>query len=369
MIFSNYLRIDPAPRAHSETSFAHLDRRAGSAYEQVRDQMETWAAGLPQTAQLEIQARVQSGDDRAFDSAFFELYLHELLLMTGHAVALHPPLKGTTKRPDFLASSGGAAHVVIEASVVTETTDKERANDARLNTLYDAINERINSPDYWVSLDVQGATSTPIPVAAWVTKIRGWMNSLSYDELVAVGQRQLWDRHQVLELCHDDAIFFFRLIAKSEQVRGRPGMRSLGALGSGAEWVTSRFEIARTLRKKASRYGALEYPYVIAINCLGPFCDWEEIRDGIFGEDGFWPLSGKPSNTRVSAVFAAHHLLPWSITRAGVLLFVNPNATRPYSGPLTELPRVIVGTDCRPAILDGKQPREWFGLDESWPGE
>jgi hypothetical protein len=172
----------------------------------------------------------------------------------------------------------------------------------------------------------------------------------------------------VLEIPHNGALFFVEPIAKKESARGKAGVRPLGVLGASGEWVTSHLEIANALKRKAGRYGKVSQPYVIAINCLGPHCDWEEIRDGVYGDEGLWPNVEHPVFTRVSAVVAVHHLLPRSITRAGVVLFHNPNAAYPYSGPLTALPQVSVNSG-RPTIVDGTHPREWFGLKEIWPTE
>jgi hypothetical protein len=359
MIFTSRLRTDPSPRQYSEGSHAHLDRRAGPDFDHVRKQIELWASALPPSVFSKVQRRMQSGDEREFESVFFELYVHELLVKTGHSVTHHPVLGETTKRPDFLAAAQGRT-VIVEASVVTETAEADRANAARLNSLYDAINQRIKSPDYWISLDVEGVTDTPIPVVAWTAKLQAWIDSLDYTTITAASES--------FEISHDSAIFHFRVLSKSESMRGNADVRPLGALSAGAEWVSSRFDVAKTLRRKAARYGKPPHPYVIAINCVGPNCDWEEIRDGVFGSDGLWPFVARPVFTRVSAVVAVHHLLPWSIARAGVLVFPNPNAALPYLGPLAALPQAMCDSK-RTVIVDGTHPREWFGLERIWPAE
>ena len=86
MIFSASPRTDASPKDYSEPSYAHFNRRAGHDYDRMRDLIEAWAARLPQSAYVELQGRMQSGDNNEFDSAFFELYVHELLVRTGHAV-------------------------------------------------------------------------------------------------------------------------------------------------------------------------------------------------------------------------------------------------------------------------------------------
>jgi hypothetical protein len=156
-----------------------MNRRAGRDYDRIRDLIEVWAAKLPLSAYADLQGRMQSGDDNDFDSAFFELYLHELLVTTGHAATSHPVIRGTSKRPDFLASTPEKADVIVEAKVVTEKSKGERAADARLSALYDAIDQRIQSTDYFISVAFDGSFSTSIPVASWCRDIQSWLDGLN----------------------------------------------------------------------------------------------------------------------------------------------------------------------------------------------
>jgi hypothetical protein len=235
-----------------------------------------------------------------------------------------------------------------------------------LNALYDAINDRVQSPDYFIGLDVEGTANTPIPIASWCQQIQTWLALLDYDEIVAIGNRGFFDCLPDLELDHDGVIVVFRPIAKKQSARGKHGVRPLGAQGREGSWVTSHIDIAKTLKRKAIRYGTLAMQYIIAVNCTGPLSDWEEVGNAIFGDQGIWPSPDRPSFRRVSAVIATHHLLPRSVTRADVRLFHNPNATFPYRGVLTALPQAKSESG-QIKEGDGKHPRDWFGLSDSWP--
>ncbi len=83
-------------------------------------------------------------------------------------------------------------------------------------------------------------------------------------------------------------------------------MASLGeplGLSRTACWVTSRLAIRDALKKKAVRYGQLQEPYIIVVNCLGEMCDESEIDDGIYGKDGLWTSLSSQTLTRVTARF------------------------------------------------------------------
>ena len=105
---------------------------------------------------------------------------------------------------------------------------------------------------------------------------------------------------------------------------------SMGLQGGQACWVTSHIDIAKAIEESHTRR-RMAFPFVIAVNCTGPWTDWEEIRDSIFGDEGLWPSAHRALFRRVSPVLAVHHLLPWSVARADAWLFHNPNAAIPYS--------------------------------------
>jgi hypothetical protein len=83
MIFSDFVRTDANHRKFSERRFSHINRSAEPEYFRIRELLESWAAHVPDPERFQFEQRIQSGDDRAFDSAFFELYIHELHLRTG----------------------------------------------------------------------------------------------------------------------------------------------------------------------------------------------------------------------------------------------------------------------------------------------
>jgi hypothetical protein len=366
MIFSNCERTEISPRRYSEPIFTHLDRSARLEFARIRQLIDAWFSHLPETCQTDVQARIRSGNDRAFHSAFLEIYIHELLTTTGHLVAVHPELPHTSKRPDFLATAIDSSATIFEAVVATETSAKEIGDSARLNALYDAIQERIRSPDHYLGLDIEGSPNTPIPLTDWCRQIQSWVGSLNYDHIVAIGQRGGFDQLPSLELLHDGLIVTVEPIAKKKSARGNPGIRPLGAQSFEGCWITSHLEIAKSVSKKATRYGDLAQPYIVVVNCIGEHCDLEEIDEAMYGNQGLWSSVTHPTFRRLSAVLAVHHLFPWSASRAGVRLFHNPHANYPYTGTFTELPQAV-SVAGKIQKSNGTNPEIYFGLSETWP--
>lgn len=301
---------------------------------------------------------MHSKDDHKFHAAFLELYAHELLLRSGHRIALHPELQGTNKRPDFSADDGSGVATVFECTVVTELSDAERARRNIVNRLYDAINQ-IQSLNFFISLDCSGYARSPVPHKKWLSTLNDWLGALNVETVTKTGVALQWDDLPTLNLVHDGLEIVVTPVAKRSPTHGR----LIGVLGSEGALITSHQDIAQAIRKKAGRYGAQPGQYVIVVNCLGELCDLEEIDLAIQGQVGIWPLGSSPKHTRVSAVLAIHHLLPWSVATAPVTLYHNPDARLPYRGPLTKLPQVTKGIR-----IEGVRPNAILGLPDAWPG-
>src|SRR5437773_9134038 len=146
-LFDDILRSQRGPATHTEDTFSFLNRSAWPASEGVRNLLESFFRRYPSSESAELKSNFKT----QFDSAFFELYLHELLLRLGCEVTVHPTLNGTDAKPDCLARFRGQ-EVIVEAVIATDRTDKERARDARLNALYDAINRKTISPNFIICL-------------------------------------------------------------------------------------------------------------------------------------------------------------------------------------------------------------------------
>ena len=158
-----------------------------------------------------------------------------------------------------------------------------------------------------------------------------------------------------------------------------------------ASWVQPRLAIRDAVNGKATRYGDLDLPYVVAVNAMSDFANEEDAVDALFGplativqrtgegdEHEFarlpdsvwnseWKGPGEPTNTRVSAVLSTERLTPWSVGQQRARLIINPWAQKP-------LPEPALGVDVLrlqgPWLrrFPGKDLRTIFGCPEGWPG-
>jgi hypothetical protein len=95
-------------------------------------------------------------------SAFFELFLHELLLRMDNRVEVHPTLQGNPRRPDFLVLPLVGSSFYVEAVLAMDETNEEAAARARMHAVYDAIN-RMDSPHFFIGMNVRGTPDTAPP--------------------------------------------------------------------------------------------------------------------------------------------------------------------------------------------------------------
>jgi hypothetical protein len=378
------------PALSAESSFSYLNRSARTKAERIRQTLEMWFARYPRAEQADLRGRFRSGDDRQHHSAFFELLLHEVLQKIGCAVEIHPSVHGgeTTRHPDFLVEPSEGSCFYVEAVVATGESAEESAARARMNQLNDALN-RLDSPDFFVGLDISGLPDTPPPGRRLRAFLQARLSRLDPDEIA-----ENWDsggKNAVphWDFSHEGWSITIYPIPKSTGLRGKKGIRPIGIQSEGFRFADSRTPVRNAILAKAGRYGDLELPYVVAVNALAKLgVDEIDIMEALFGKEqyvvpfgqtgmvgepemsrapnGAWTSEFGPRYTRVSAVFLAIGLSPWTLGRTAIRLVHNPWAQRPYSSPLTRFPQGIP-KEGKMLWQGGDSLHEVLGLPSGWP--
>ena len=83
----------------------------------MRSTLERWFAEYPEDAKKDLRARFRKSDHN-HDSAFFELFLHEVFQQLGLTPTVHPEPSTGRGRPDFAITSRTGSTTYVEASVV-----------------------------------------------------------------------------------------------------------------------------------------------------------------------------------------------------------------------------------------------------------
>ncbi|WP_038384411.1 hypothetical protein [Bradyrhizobium elkanii] len=379
-IFDDIPREDDNLPLPHETQFAYLNRSGRPEATRVREKVEAWFAAYPETHRDALIARFRSAIDDQHRSAFFELFLYHLLLARGcKIIAIEPKLEHTDKSPDFLVENSKGERFYLEAVQASGLSNQEVAAQARLNTALSAI-DSTPSPLHFLDLKVTGSPTHPLSTKKMKTALKSWIAGLPTDETARDAAPFVWEEHGAK-------------IQLSAWTRNKPDEqgRAIGIRRSPVMRIDPSQEIRPGFKKKASRYGKLDHPYVVALNALSTHHSELVVHDALFGTpyvriskgpngeeivedlrrpDGVWygPPDGRPQNTRLSGVLALMKIDPWNFAAKTGLLIPNPWAEKP-------LPDLGLGTAELVVVEDefereeGKPMHELVGLPAVWPEE
>jgi hypothetical protein len=365
MVFDSGTRTYQGPRDHGESQFAFLNRSGRPPFVAARRRIDEWYSRLCDGLKEGVIQRLRSGDDRSFDAAFWELYLHELFSRLDYEISCEPTLPNARKI-DFLLRRGDAAFY-LEATAAGISNER-RGADARRDRIYRELNQ-INTTSFMLGISIDEAGPGDAPRLARLRDDLGaWLSSLDPDDVV----RQ-WEAHgEVSSYSWSGGggwVITFDALPNKPELRDDPVDRPLGLfVDYTADIVRGETALARALKdKQPSGYGDLPLPYVVAVNetFLLPFHSPESHRVNVmFGTpkpsyldgsglhwvrqgNGFWRGPGAhPRNRRLAAVLFASGLTPWTIGQAGLEWWDNPFASRPVPEEL--LPDVAARRQLRP---------------------
>ena len=139
----------------NETTYAFLDRTAKPEYGRIRAMLNRWFARYPPDRQYALAQRMRHRRglkrERQFQSAFFELYLHEFLRGTGGQVAVEPVPDSPF---DFHVEEGNLCYRV-EAADVWVNAGTHLEEDANALDALDWLYE-IEASDFRLSVTIRG---------------------------------------------------------------------------------------------------------------------------------------------------------------------------------------------------------------------
>ena len=178
----------------------------------------------------------------------------------------------------------------------------------------------------------------------------------------------------------------FSVLPKRRDAWGRNTSRTIGIYGVQTRWGGADDSLKKSLSAKAKHYGHIDYPFLIAVNCLsGWVIDKEEERAALFGTteefvpaysdqlavrqrpNGFWGIQDYPKYTRVSGVILGV-ALPYSIPKYRPCLYHNPWAgglRSDVNWPFEQATWENGDVRYAPGI---KSMADVLQLPENWPG-
>jgi hypothetical protein len=388
-VFDQSERTDVTHATYSESMFAFLNRVAGPFWQRVRDLIEVWFERLCDDAKADVAARLRSGDDRQFHAAFFELYCHETLLRLGYRLACHPDV-GQGRRPDFLAEDGHGS-LVLEATVAARS-DEEVAAGRREAQVYDAIN-RMESPDFFLYVEVQEAGQSPPSAARLRPRLQAWLKAVNYDAIRrSADSGNLFRSPDVPRFQWEDGGWRVQFIPIPKyRARGKPGLRPIGVHAPTVGFVDDGGPIRKAVTDKANAYGEFDILYVIAIGVHGFFPDDIDVTNALFGSeqvavrtyedgrvetfpsrarDGAWIGLGGVQHRQISGVLSAPRLQALTVASTVPTFWHHPAAAHEFV--VTNAPWREAVVDPSSGQLSFREPSiraaSFFDLEDDWPG-
>lgn len=375
-LFDDIPRPDTDVPDQHEAAFAYLNRSGRSEAARVRQLVEDWLGHYPEQHRDALLARLRSNIDDQHRSAFFELFVHELLLTRGHHVLeIEPKLPHTTKSPDFLVQAKEGHRLYVECILATGRSQQDVAGQARLNQALTAI-DRTPSPRHFLDMTVYGVPTAPISIKAMKKALLAWISGLPGDDSAISAAPFQYQQH--------GATISLRAFPRRHPEHAS---RAIGVRFFPARQVTVDDDVRGALEKKADRYGALDQPYAVAVNALALFAREDAAIDALLGSpcvlveqtadgdvayrnsrnpDGLWCGPGGARHMGLSAVFSTEGIDPWNFAVRRGRLIRNPWATAP-------VPSFDLGVeDYQPEkgryqIGRGQSMGEIFGLPSGWP--
>jgi hypothetical protein len=368
-LFDDIERTHDGPARYSDASFPHWNRSARKDITAARLHLEHWFSRYPSAHAANLRHRFRDKNDVLHRGAFFELFLHEMLLRLSCTVEVEPEVPGTPNRPDFRVTPPDRAQFYLEATVSTGESKEAAAARARTECVYDAINE-IDSPDFWINVEVRGTPVSPVPRNKLMKFLAENLTSADYDDITHRYEQSGFDDLPCWHYEFEGWGVDFFLIPK-RNARGRKGVRPMGmqkssvhnqplsadlSLDIAKEFVVdSVTPVRNAILAKAGRYGTPDLPYVVAINALDDDVDEIDVVAALFGDEPIvsrfegdpFQERRKPNGvfakyTRVSAVLVFMKLYGWNFSSVDARLYHNPRAAKEFSGALMRVAQEVV---------------------------
>jgi hypothetical protein len=380
-LFEDKTRPLRDPKKQAEHDFTYLERSGRPAAARVRAFLEECFARLGNEHQVALAPRLPC---EGYAAAAFELIVHELCHRRGRSLNIQPPKSGTRKRPDFLVTAPPPSFY-LEAVLANEQSAPQAATATRLKQLHDLL-DGLDSPEFFIEVEVESYG----PGQPSARDIRGFLSTMLAG--LDPDDESIWNSADESDSgpawqWHDQGwALIFRPWPKSTALRAKPGQRPIGALLSPTREVHTAEAIRDAIAKKASRYGQMDRPYVVAVNVFSFPLEDIDITDALFGDvvmaaqetsegirewkerlpNGTWGSPAKPQHTRVSAALLFDGVDPWNVGHRRAVLVHNPWARYPLAPGQ-------FGTaewSLRSGHLEkteGQTLLQVFGLDPGWP--
>lgn len=381
-LFSDAPQVSPRELPYSASDYERLNLSRGEPARKTREAIDSWWLRIPDAARPQTRERFMSSAPAVHLGAYFEIYMHEVLRRMCSEVEVDIGNDDAPRRrPDLRAALGDVA-VGVEVTAILGDDAVDPRDRARVDQLYDALNERLRNRSFLVHVNLR-QVGPETPGRKLVAGIDDWLEPLDPD--VEMRRQEGGGKVPRLQLEHRGWILDLEATPLKPDLRDRSDLRVIGGRMEGSEIASIEDveldtltaiddvgPLGRGLGAKAGHgYELGEDPFVIAALCAGPFVEDMEIEMALMGgpgNDGLWVKGGRPRYTRVSAVLTVTELTTRTAALVEPCLWLNPWAQRPLAADLLPWRRIEFRDDGRPVETPAtRSSAEILGVGPSWP--
>jgi hypothetical protein len=373
------IRLDPA--RHNEDPFEYYDSSAQKDISNIRKLLNEWFEKYPDSEKPELKSRFV-GD---FYPSFFELFLYELFYRLEFQIVIHPEIKNSNKKPDFLLRKNNL-QIYVEAKEASDKSTNEEKIQNREGYFYDSLNKVI-SPNFFLQvkkLDIK--THEQPSIKSINRKVEDWLSDLDPDIIGGKMKERDFDSIPLFRINNDKILIEIKPLPKSKKNRGKTDGRPIGMYPIKSYWGGSENSIRRAIERKINKYGELTKPYLICINSTSfRGIDEEDILNAIFGKqvlshnftnnkssvrrepNGLVYRNNRARNKKASAFFITN-VLPHNLHIAKYWIYKHPFAKYDFDLAETNLTyHFIENNEIQKRM--GKEISEILTLNEDWLDE
>jgi len=280
-LFSARARTYTGPSAYEESEYLYLDRSARAYAVEVRSTLDSWFCALPEYARTSLRNSFASSRTPVHRGALLELYLHDMFRRLDVEIDLDIGREDPAhRRPDFLLEPDGARTWVEATAVLGADVFAESAR-RRVQQLYDLLN-RCRDRRFLLHVAIEEVGSATLGRKQVLDPLERWLAGRDPVEL-----RQAIDRGDEPPECRLTSGGWVIAI-EATPVRAdmplRPDERLVGSSLEGVATLDDARPLRGSLKHKATHYGALDAPYVVAALCVGTFVTDHDIEAALLGD-------------------------------------------------------------------------------------
>lgn len=230
----------------------------------------------------------------------------------------------------------------------------------------DEINQRVETPDYFLHLNILNAPTSNPPFAKISKCINKKLAKFDYNEVVKQIENSETSELPQIKCSHDSWDIEFFVIPKKEVTRGKELHNSIGITMWDLHLIDSISPIRSGIENKYSHYGELDIPYILAMNIFGEIVRDSSIIDALYGDEVFYVETRSKGRDLIGSWRSEYG---WQKTRiSGILTFQQLSSSILFSieptlwhHPAAQYPLKVSDWSISQYVLDGSQLKQIGG--------